>query len=182
MLKQRPRKVDGISSSSSSSIKDGKSWRRHKCQKSTDSLFLIYLIKHFYLLLEHSWFTMLCQFQVYSKVIQLYMYLLFFRFSEKHTFLIECQQMSFGSLENSHDHTENFVCLWVHAFWEKGWSENGGNKISHLTFRVLKPSPMLRTAMGLPWWLSGKERIYLPIQETRVQSLIWKDLTCCRDS
>ena len=140
------------------------------------------LIKHFYFLLEHSWFTMLCQFQVYSKAIQLYIYLLFFRFSEKHTFLIECQQMSFGSLENSQDHTENFVCLWVHAFWEKGWSENGGNKISHLTFRVLKPSPMLRTAMGLPWWLSGKERIYLPIQETRVQSLIWKDLTCCRDS
>ena len=61
----------------------------------------------------------------YSKVIQLYIYiyLLFFRFLEKHTFLIECQQMSFGSLENSQDHTENFVCLWVHAFWEKGWSE-----------------------------------------------------------
>ena len=123
MLKQRPKKVDGISSSSSSSIEDGKSWRRHKCQKSTDSLFLIYLIKHLYFILEHSWFTMLCQFQVY-------IYLLFFRFSEKHTFLIECQQMSFGSLENSQDHTENFVCLWVHAFWEKSWSEGGGNKLS----------------------------------------------------
>ena len=69
---------------SSSSIEDGKSWRRHKCQKSTDSLFLICLIKHLYFILEHSWFTMLCQFRVYSKVIQLYIYLLFFRFSEKH--------------------------------------------------------------------------------------------------
>ena len=69
--------MDGISSFSSSSIEGGKSWRRHKCQKSTDSLFLIYLIKHLYFILEHSWFTMLCQFQVY-------IYLLFFRFSEKH--------------------------------------------------------------------------------------------------
>ena len=106
---------------------------------------------------------MLCQFQVYSKVIQLYIhihiyiYLLLFRFLEKHTFLSNCQQMSFGSLENSQDHTENSVCLRVHAFWEKGWREGGRNKIFHLTFRVLKPSPILRTATGLPWWLSSKD-------------------------
>ena len=101
---------------------------------------------------------MLCQVQITAKWFSvIYIYLLFFRFLEKHTFLIECQQMSFGSLENSQDHTENFVCLWVHAFWEKGWSEGRENKISHLTFRVLKPSPILRTAMRLPGWLSGKE-------------------------
>ena len=44
----------------------------------------VFFLKKFFLnfTLEYSWFTMLCQFQVYSKVIQLYIYiyLFFFRF------------------------------------------------------------------------------------------------------
>ena len=37
----------------------------------------------------------------------------------------------------------------------------------------------LEQSLGLLWWFSGKE-IYLSIQGTQVQSLIWEDPTCCR--
>ena len=32
--------------------------------------------------------------------------------------------------------------------------------------------------LGLPWWLSGKKAIRLPMQETRVRSLGGEDPTC----
>ena len=35
-----------------------------------------------------------------------------------------------------------------------------------------------KVARGLPWWLSGKERICLPMQETGVPFLIQEDPTC----
>ena len=35
----------------------------------------------------------------------------------------------------------------------------------------------LEQSLGLLWWFSGKE-IYLSIQGTQVQSLIWEDPTC----
>ena len=38
--------------------------------------------------------------------------------------------------------------------------------------------PTYQMELGLPWWLRGK-RIRLPVQETRVQSLIQEDPTCC---
>ena len=31
---------------------------------------------------------------------------------------------------------------------------------------------------GLAWWHSGQD--HLPMQETRVRSLVWEDPTCCR--
>ena len=43
---------------------------------------MIILVKVLNFMLEHSWLLILCQFQVYSKVIKLYidMYLFFFKF------------------------------------------------------------------------------------------------------
>ena len=37
-----------------------------------------------------------------------------------------------------------------------------------------------RKAEGLPWWSSGW--VHLPVQETRVQSLIQEDPMCCRSA
>ena len=50
------------------------------CECSFFFFWKFYFIKK--ILLEYSWFTMLCQFQLYSKVNQLYVYIypLFFRF------------------------------------------------------------------------------------------------------
>ena len=56
-----------------------------------------------------------------------------------------------------------------------------GQILYHLSH---KGSPRHREALdiriGLPWCLSGKESIHLPVQETLVQSLVQEDSTCLR--
>ena len=58
-----------------------------------------------------------------------------------------------------------------------GLIPNQGTKIPQASRRSQNKTKKVLKVTGLPWWFTGKESAR-QMQETRVQSLIWGDLTC----
>ena len=65
---------------------------------------------------------------------------------------------------------------------ESSWPRDQ-TQVSHImgrSFTIWATGEALNIRIGLPWWLSGKESIHLPLQETLVQSLVQEASTCLR--
>ena len=84
-----------------------------ECLTANPTFFLLLSFLNFYFILQCSWFTMLCQFQVFSKVIQWYVY-----FLDSFSILVITEYwVAFPVLYSRFLLITYFVCLSVIFFW-----------------------------------------------------------------
>ena len=85
------------------------------------------------------------------------------------------EKMSVGHGARCLDKSSRVCLLW----WVKGSLTGQEARYTPAALKRIKRPPLergdLRTSLVVPWL-----RIHLSIQGTQVQSLLWKDSTCCR--